>query len=191
MTDHRDPLGTTMGRQEAGAGRAGSYVGPTADRSTLTDTVRLRVRYDENDQMGITYHARYLDWFVIGRTELLRSIGLPYARLEREGLLLPVLEVTCRYHSSTRYDDVVQLQTTLTQVKRTRVTFCYEVRLLAEDKPDENESALVTTGETKHAFVAADHRPIDVRRHYPEVWRRLAPLAAVLEGQRAAADAGR
>lgn len=190
MTDHRDPLETTMVRQEAGAGRAGSHAGPTAARLALTDSVRLRVRYDENDQMGITYHARYLDWFVIGRTELLRSIGLPYARLEREGLLLPVLEVTCRYHSSTRYDDVVQLQTTLTQVQRTRVAFCYEVRLLAEDEP-ENESALVTTGETKHAFVAADHHPIDVRRHYPEVWRRLAPLAAALEEQRAAADAGR
>ncbi len=47
--------------------------------------------------MGITYHARYLDWFVIGRTELLRDVGLPYAELERAGLLLPVLEARCRY----------------------------------------------------------------------------------------------
>lgn len=96
----------------------------------LTDVIRLRVRYSEGDQMGITYHARYLDWFVIGRTELLRSLGLPYAELERQGLLLPVLEVNCRYLGATRYDDVVQLETTLTEVGRTRMAFRYEAWLL-------------------------------------------------------------
>src|SRR5690625_2393373 len=72
---------------------AGSGALVPADGTGLTDVVRLRVRYSETDQMGITYHGRYMDWFVIGRTELLRTIGLPYARLERSGLLLPVLEM--------------------------------------------------------------------------------------------------
>src|SRR5690625_1547853 len=98
-----------------------------AGASGLTDVVRLRVRYSETDQMGITYHGRYMDWFVIGRTELLRTVGLPYARLEKSGLLLPVLEMNCQYLGATRYDDIVQLETTLTEVGRTRMAFRYEV----------------------------------------------------------------
>src|SRR5690606_42047713 len=77
--------------------------------------------------MGITYHARYLDWFVIGRTELLRDAGLPYAGLERAGLLLPVLEARCRYLAATRYDDTVCIETTLLHVTRTRMSFAYRV----------------------------------------------------------------
>ena len=93
----------------------------------LTGHCRLRVRYDECDSMGITYHARYLDWFVIGRTELLRGAGLPYAGLERAGLLLPVLEARCRYLASTRYDDTVCIETTLLNVTRTWMSFAYRV----------------------------------------------------------------
>lgn len=172
-------------------------------RPALMNVVRLRVRYDEGDQMGITYHARYLDWFVIGRTELLRSIGLSYAQLERNGLLLPVLEARCRYFASTRYDDVVQIKTTLTQVRRTRVAFRYEVRLLADETGAETidetaadgaeftseelasagaERVLVTAGETSHAFVDVRHRPIDVRKQFPRVWDKLAPLADLIGG---------
>lgn len=156
--------------------------------ATLTGRVRLRVRYDESDQMGITYHARYLDWFVIGRTELLRTLGLPYARLERDGLLLPVLEAHCRYLAATRYDDVVEVRTELTGIRRTRLTFSYEVWLRStmsdgaggeEAVPLEKaaDAVLVTTGETKHVFVDASQRPVDVRKRFPSVWEILSPLA--------------
>lgn len=157
--------------------------------ATLTDTVRFRVRYDESDQMGITYHARYLDWFVIGRTELLRTLGLPYARLEQDGLLLPVLEAHCRYLAATRYDDVVEVKTELTAIGRTRLTFSYEVwcRSTTSDGagsvPIEKEAdaVLVTTGETKHVFVDKSQRPVDVRKRFPRVWETLSPLARRLQ----------
>lgn len=158
------------------------------------DVVRLRVRYNETDQMGITYHGKYLDWFVIGRTELLRTLGLPYSELERNGLLLPVLEANCRYLGPTRYDDVVQLETSITELRRTRMTFRYEVWSLPSnltscasesedavgDEPDRARPVLVTSGETKHVFVDAEQRPIDVRKRFPDVWRVLEPLAGRL-----------
>lgn len=158
---------------------------------------RLRVRYDECDSMGITYHARYLDWFVIGRTELLRAVGLPYAQLERSGLLLPVLEAGCRYYTSTRYDDMIKIETRLLRVSRTRMDFAYRVFLESHDADsmdlpkrtgtpaaDEESSRrsliLAVDGETRHAFIDGRHRPIDVKKHFPEVWSKLEPLAAAL-----------
>lgn len=155
------------------------------DRLSLTHIVRLRVRYDETDLMGITYHGRYLDWFVIGRTEWFRSIGLPYSELERKGLHLPVLQVQCRYVASTRYDDVVEVQTTLTKVKRTRLSFRYEVRRVAPwEGTRTNKQIVVAAGETEHAFVGSDHRPLDVGKRFPQLWRRLLPLAAALKEQK-------
>lgn|SRR5690606_8895004 len=160
----------------------------------------FRVRYDECDSMGITYHARYLDWFVIGRTELLRACGLKYAELERSGLFLPVLEARCRYIASTRYDDWIRLETRLFELTRTRMRFRYQVYRLPEAdasapggdgaetaaaKPDEllaHPGLLAAEGETSHAFVDAQHRPVDVKKRFPDVWEKLAPLAEALQG---------
>ncbi|MBO8141332.1 MAG: acyl-CoA thioesterase [Firmicutes bacterium] len=131
---------------------------------------RFRVRYNEADPMGITYYATYFDWFTLGRTELLRDAGLPYAELERQGLLLPVLEARCRYVSPTRYDDLIRLETALTACTRTRMSFRY--RVVREGSPER----LAVEGETHHAFIDSKYKPIDVMKRYPQVWERLHKL---------------
>jgi len=88
--------------------------------------VELRVRYAETDQMGVVYHANYLVWCEIGRTELIRSFGLPYAELERSaGILLAVADASLRYHASARYDDPIRVVTTLVDVRSRTITFDY------------------------------------------------------------------
>ena len=57
---------------------------------------QVTVRYAETDMMGIVYHANYLPWFEIGRTTLLKELGLPYRQLEAEGYRLPVLEISAK-----------------------------------------------------------------------------------------------
>ena len=85
----------------------------------------LRVRYAETDQMGVVHHANYLLYCEVGRTDFLRSLGTSYAELEREGVRLPVAEMTVRYHASARYDDRIRVETTLSDVKSRTVTFDY------------------------------------------------------------------
>jgi acyl-CoA thioester hydrolase len=92
---------------------------------TATHVTEMRVRYAETDQMGVVYHANYLIWCEIGRTEFMRARGAPYARLEREGVALAVTEVTLRCHAPARYDDVVRVETTVSAVKSRSVTFEY------------------------------------------------------------------
>jgi acyl-CoA thioester hydrolase len=87
----------------------------------------LRVRYAETDQMGVVYHSNYLIWCEIGRTDYIRALGTPYAELERNGVALAVSEASLRCHAPARYDDIVRVETLLTDVRSRTVTFDYVI----------------------------------------------------------------
>ena len=89
--------------------------------------IEIRVRYQETDAMGRVHHANYINYFEIGRIELLRATGRDYRRLEDEGLYLVVSEMTCRYLGTARYDDVLRLRTTTTRMGRATVQHAYQV----------------------------------------------------------------
>ena len=85
----------------------------------------IRVRYAETDQMGVVYHANYLVWCEIGRTEFIRTLGMSYAEMEHRGIGLAVSDLTMRYHAPARYDDLVRVTTTLADVRSRAITFDY------------------------------------------------------------------
>ena len=97
------------------------------DAPSHKSTIELRVRYAETDQMGVVYHAHYLVWCEVGRTELIRQIGVPYAELERQGVILAVSDASIRFHSSARYDDVVAVETWVEEVRSRQLTFRYTI----------------------------------------------------------------
>lgn len=92
-----------------------------------THTTDFRVRYAETDQMGVVYHAHYLVWCEIGRTDFIRALGTPYAELERSGIALAVADARLRCHAPARYDDPVRVETSLTAVRSRTVTFTYRI----------------------------------------------------------------
>jgi acyl-CoA thioester hydrolase len=96
--------------------------------------------------MGVAYYANYLKWFEMGRTELLREIGVPYTSIEVKGLYFPVTEVSCRYYRPARYDERLMIETTLTSLGGVTMTFCY--RIYRQD-----DEFLIASGWTKHACV--------------------------------------
>ena len=112
---------------------------------------QVTVRYAETDMMGIVYHANYLPWFEIGRTQLLKELGLPYRQLEAEGYRLPVLEVSAKYSRPATYDDVLTIVTYLREKPFLRIRLDYQVF-----RGDE----LLATGESVHAFVDLQGRPV-------------------------------
>jgi acyl-CoA thioester hydrolase len=75
--------------------------------------------------MGVVYHANYLIWCDIGRTEYLKALGANYAELERSGTMLAVSEASVRYHASARYDEPIRIETTLREVRSRALTFDY------------------------------------------------------------------
>ena len=90
-------------------------------------TTELRVRYAETDQMGVVYHANYLAWCEVGRTEYIRRSGMSYREMEEAGVQLAVSDLEMRFHAPARYDDVVRVETRLSEVRSRTVTFDYVV----------------------------------------------------------------
>ena len=87
----------------------------------------IRVNYSETDQMGVAYHARYLVWLDIARTEHLRGRGASYRELEAAGLRLVVSEAAIRYRQPARFDDLVRVRCWVRDVASRRVEFGYAV----------------------------------------------------------------
>jgi acyl-CoA thioester hydrolase len=90
-------------------------------------SVEFRVRYAETDQMGVVYHANYLIWCEIGRTNHIRTLGTSYRAMEAGGITLAVAEANVRYRAPARYDDLIRVETTVPAVGSRSVTFDYVI----------------------------------------------------------------
>ena len=111
--------------------------------------VEHRVNYSETDQMGFVYHANYLVWLDMARTEHLRSTGVTYKDMEERGVFLAVTEARIRYRLAARYDDLVRIRCWVRDLASRRVVFGYAV--------ERAETAeLLATAET--ALIALDRR---------------------------------
>jgi len=117
-----------------------------SDHRKLTHCTPYRVIYGDTDTMGVVYHANYLRWFEIGRTELFRHLGMPYREIEARGLMLPVSEVQCKYLNPARYDDLIIIEATVNAGFRAGMQFDYAIT-------SQDRSVTHTTGYTRHAFV--------------------------------------
>lgn len=126
----------------------------------------IRTRYAETDQMGVIYHANYFTWFEIGRTEFFRQLNMDYKDLEAENILLPVIDVGCKYIHSAKYDDEIIIQTRLTSLKGVRLEFRYEIIR-------KSDNVLLAEGYTKHAFVNKELKPVNFKKKMPQVWDSL------------------
>ena len=121
----------------------------------LIHHTQVRVTYADTDAMGIVYHANYLCWLEVGRTELMRSLGIAYKEMEEGGTFLPVSEVFCKYHVPARYDDLLIIETTVDFLKRASIQFSY--RILRQ-----SDETLLITGSTLHAFVDREGKIVKV-----------------------------
>jgi acyl-CoA thioester hydrolase len=112
-----------------------------------------RVIYGDTDAAGIAYYGNYLRWFEIGRAELMRRRGFSYRDvMERDGVLLPVIEAAASYHASARYDDVLRIHAEIRAVEGVRLTFGYRI--------EREDGTLLVTGHTVHAFTRLDGKPV-------------------------------
>jgi len=153
----------------------------------------FRVRYQESDQMGVVYHANYLNWFESGRTEMLRQLGFAYRQLESRGVLLPVTSADLQFKSPARYDDLVAVYARLTTFSALRVVYEYEVRRLSQEEgcsqeeltehlervgsgplvPDGITGELLVTGSTSHVWLNRDWKPTRLDRALPELFQAI------------------
>lgn len=124
--------------------------------------IKTRVRYQETDQMGIVYYGNFFTYFEMGRTEYLRNLGLPYSELEKDHIYFPVTETHCRFRSPAHYDDILTVQTWVSELKHASVEFSHKV--IRED-----DNKLIAEGFSRLACLNARRRPVPM----PEKLKRL------------------
>ncbi len=116
----------------------------------------VRVRYAETDRMGVVYHANYLVWFEIGRTEFCRARGFAYREMEEnDRAFLVVAESYCRYKAPAHYDDELLIRTHITELRRRSVRFGYEIIRLSD-------GVTIAEGETGHVVTDPQGRVISM-----------------------------
>lgn len=116
---------------------------------------RFRIRYGETDRMGNYFNSHALTWFEVGRTELSRAMGLPYAEWERRGAMLPVVEAHLNFRAYAGYDEELEMTTQVEIFGRARLKFSNRIERVSDGK-------LVCDGYTIHAVVDAQGRPMRV-----------------------------
>ena len=102
--------------------------------------------------MGIVYHAHYLVWFEIGRTEWCRAAGIPYAEMERAGMYIPVTRVEATFRRRSSYDDAVRIRTRMAELSGRGCAFSYEVEGVQGER--------LADGSTRHVFTDPEGRPL-------------------------------
>jgi acyl-CoA thioester hydrolase len=117
------------------------------DPATSTSHVEVRVRFDETDAMGIVHHGRYLGFMEIARVEWLRKRGIRYADWAAMGRHLAVVEASCKYVQSARFDDLLVIEVSLSELRAASLRFAYVIR---------REGLILTEGMTRHACIDDD-----------------------------------
>ena len=91
-------------------------------------STQIRVRYAETDQMGIVYHSNYFLYFESARAEAIRQLGFTYAEMEKNGTVMPVADLHCRFLRPALYDDLLTVKTTLKELPaHHKIVFYHEV----------------------------------------------------------------
>ena len=123
----------------------------------------IRVRYAETDKMGMVYHANYLVWFEIGRTEFCRARGFSYRDMEEnENAFLVVAESYCRYKAPAFYDDDLMVRTHITELRRRSLRFGYEIIRTSDD-------TVIAEGETCHVVTDSTGRVRSLPQGFAEL----------------------
>jgi acyl-CoA thioester hydrolase len=117
-------------------------------------STKIRIRYKDTDRMGVVYYGNYLTFFEIGRAEYMRELGFPYSEMETRGYVLVVIEAAAKYHANVGYDSLITVRTAITDLRRVKVRFDYEVT--SED------NNLLVNGHTIHACINSDNKPVKI-----------------------------
>ena len=130
-------------------------------KTNFSHISELRVRYGETDQMGYSYYGNYAQYFEVGRVEALRAIGMSYKSLEDRGIMLPVSKMEVHYKGPAKYDDLLQIETRITEMVGARLSFEYSVKVNGRE---------ITTGSTILVFVGkATMRPIQPPKDFADL----------------------
>ncbi|MGL5616529.1 MAG: acyl-CoA thioesterase [Sarcina sp.] len=127
----------------------------------------IRVRYAETDAMAIVHHANYYLYFEVAREDLIREMGISYKEMEAKGIMMPLVETSCKYMDAAKYDDELLIETSIIELSAIKVRIGYIVKRKEDNK-------VLAKGETLQTFVDSNSfKIINLKKAKEEIWNKL------------------
>ena len=127
---------------------------------------QIRVRYAETDQMGYAHHSHYIQYFELARLQMLRSVGISYEKMEKNGVIMPVRSFQTNFYKPAKFDDLITIKTYVKEKPSVKIIFYYEV---FNDKKE-----LLSKGKTFLVFAdSIKKKPIRPPQYILEVFKDL------------------
>lgn len=125
----------------------------------------IQLLYADTDMMGVMYHANYLKWFELGRTQLIEDLGFSYLEMEEQGYFAPVYDVYCVYKKAIRYGDRAFIKTWVESSDGVKTVYGYQIV--------NEEDVIYAEGTTTHIVVKKDNfRPVQFKKNFPEWYQK-------------------
>lgn len=135
----------------------------------LRHVTQIRVRYADTDKMGVVNNVKYLEYFEVGRSELMRHYGMPYSNLEKLGYLLPVVSANIEYKNSAFYDELISIEAIYRRERKPVIQFEYNIF---------KDNTTIAKGYTIHCFLDENTRkPVKPPK---EFWQGLSEIEKML-----------
>ena len=127
-------------------------------------TYKHIIQYYETDKMGITHHSNYIRFMEEARIHFLKEAGWPYDKLEEEGVISPVVSVSCDYKKTTTFPDELEITVAVLDVSPVKFKFGYTMTVAG---------TIVCTANSTHCLLSREGRPISILKQYPAFYEAL------------------
>lgn len=135
--------------------------------NNMNHVTELIARYAETDQMGIIHHSVYPVWFEAARTEFIKDMGISYSECEKLGLMLPLINLECKYIKAAHYEDVITIESRISKATPVRLVISYIVK-------NKSTGDTIATGRTVHVWTDKNRKPVDMRKKAPDIYQVMA-----------------
>ena len=131
------------------------------------NTYKHTIQYYETDKMGITHHSNYIRFMEEARIHFLKEAGWPYEKLEAEGVISPVVSVSCDYKKTTTFPDELEIKVAVLEISPVKFKFGYTMTV---------DDVTVCTASSVHCLLSKDGRPISISKQYPDFYKALTDM---------------
>ncbi|MCR5051054.1 MAG: acyl-CoA thioesterase [Paludibacteraceae bacterium] len=121
------------------------------------------VRYYECDGMGITHHSNYVRFMEEARIDWMDQLGYGFERMEAEGVVSPVMAISCLYKRTTTFKDEIQIEVKVKEMSALKISFAYTMKV---------GDTVVCTASSTHCFLE-NNRPVALETRFPELYQAI------------------
>ena len=131
-----------------------------------THKLKIQLRHSDSDQMGVIYHANYFSFFEQGRTAFLKELGFDYYKVEEEGIIFPVRDVSCTYLKAMRFGEEITISTKLHKLTKIKITYYHEVHNSVGELKATGYTTVISVDKETFNIIKMDEKLKDIYQKY-------------------------